>query len=287
MAFLEVFPLNRDEIYEEIMGGFSGKKSPSLRRVELLTEDVFYQHWLRGGYPRSFFSKNDSLSFEWRQNYIRTFLERDIPQLGMNVSSHTMERLWKMLAHSQGQTLNSSKLGDNLGKTSHTIKSYIDFLEQTFVLRALKPYTRNVKKRVIKSPKIYLRDTGLLHTLLDIEINNELFGHPIYGASFESYVIENICVHLRKWNSFFYRSSTGAELDLVLEKAGTTMAFEIKASKSPKISRGFWTAVEDIKADKKFIIAPVKESYPLQKNVVVTGVRDFLNSEERNFEIFL
>ena len=242
---------------------------------------TFHKHWLRGGYPLSFLAQSDSLSLDWRYNYIRTFLERDIPQLGFNVPAKTLERFWKILSHSQGQTLNSSKLGDILGKSSHTIKNYIDMLEQTFILRTLKPYIRNIKKRVIKAPKVYIRDTGLLHALLNIETGNELFGHSVYGISFESYAVENICHSLPKWNHYFYRTNSGAELDLVLEKAGKVIALEIKASSSPKPSRGFWNAIEDVKADKKYIIAPVEESYPIQNDVIVTPVSVFLSSQNK------
>ena len=237
----------------------------------------FYAHWLRGGYPRSFLAKDENLSLEWRYHYIRTFLERDIPQLGFNIPAKTLERFWKMLSYSQGQTLNNSKLGENLGKTSHTIKNYIDLLEQTFIIRTLPPYTRNVKKRVIKSPKVYVRDTGLLHAHLNIKTSNELFGHPIYGSSFESYVVENICHNLQNWNHYFYRTASGAELDIVLEKAGVIVAIEVKASTSPKPSRGFWNAIEDINAEKKYIIAPVEKTYPIKDGVVVTNIDAFLN----------
>jgi len=254
IAFLNITPFNAQE---------TGQKK-------------FHQHWLRGGYPLSFLSRNDKVSLEWRYNYIRTFLERDIPQLGFNIPAQSLERLWKILSHSQGQILNSSKFGETLGKSAHTIKNYIDILEQTFTLRTLKPYIRNVKKRLIKSPKVYIRDTGLLHAYLDIETTNDLFGHPIYGVSFESYVIENICSRLNHWNQYFYRTSSGAELDLVLEKTRQTIAIEIKASTSPKPSKGFWNAVEDIKASKKYIIAPVSETYPIQKGLIVTNVFSFL-----------
>ena len=256
IAFLDVTPFDIQEV--------EGKR--------------FYKHWLRGGYPLSFLSQSDNLSLEWRYNYIRTFLERDIPQLGFNIPAKTLERFWKLLSHSQGQTLNSSKLGEILGKSSHTIKNYIDILEQTFIVRSLKPYIKNVKKRLVKSPKIYIRDTGLLHAHLNIETSDELFGHPIYGSSFESYVIENICYNLKNWNPYFYRTSSGAELDLVLEKAGKIIVVEVKASTSAKPSRGFWNAIEDIQADKKYIIAPIKDTYPIQNNVTVTHVSAFLKS---------
>ena len=236
----------------------------------------FYQHWLKGGYPRSYLAKDDKSSLDWRYNYIRTFLERDIPQLGFDIPAKTLERFWKILAHSQGQTLNSSKFAEILGKSSHTIKNYIDILEQTFIVRTLPPFMKNTKKRVIKSPKVYIRDTGLLHAHLNIETNNELFSHPIYGNSFESYVMENICSILKNWNHYFYRTQAGAELDLVLEKAGRTIAVEIKSSSSPKPSKGFWNCLNDIKAEQKYIIAPVEKAYPIRDGVTVTNVHSFL-----------
>ena len=244
--------------------------------IQEVGNKTFYQHWLRGGYPLSFLAKDDRLSLEWRHNYIRTFLERDIPQLGFNISAKVLERLWKILSHNQGQTLNSSELGEIMGKSSHTIKNYIDILEQTFVLRTLKPYTKNIKKRVIKSPKTYIRDTGLLHAHLNIQTSNELFGHPVYGRSFESYVVENICHQLTHWNNYFYRTSSGAEVDIVLEKAGKVIAVEIKASTAPTLTKGFWNAVENINADEKYLIAPVKESYPGRKGVTTTNLYSFL-----------
>ena len=249
--------------------------------VKELGQKHFHQHWLRGGYPLSFLAKNEDLSLTWRYNYIRTFLERDIPQLGFNIPARTLERFWKLLAHSQGYKLNSSRLGSVLGKSAHTIKHYIDILERTFLIRALQPYVKNLKKRVVKSPKIYIRDTGLLHAYLNIETSDDLFGHPVYGLSFESYVIENICHHLPKWNCYFYRTQAGAELDLILEKAGKVTAVEIKASTAPQLSKSFWSAIEDVRAHKSYIIAPVDKPYPVQKNVMVTDVFHFLNSKSR------
>ncbi len=242
-------------------------------------ENCFRSHWLRGGYPLSFLAQNDRLSLKWRYDYIRTFLERDIPQSGFHIPVKLMERLWKILSHAQGQTLNSSKLGAILGKSSHSIKNYIDILEQTLILRSLKPYIANIKKRLIKSPKIYIRDTGILHAHLNIETSNELFGHLIYGRSFESYVVENICHNLPFWNHYFYRTRAGAELDLVLEKANKIIVIEIKSSSAPKPSSGFFNAVQDIGASRAYIIAPVTSSYLIQKNVVVTSLFSFLRDE--------
>ena len=257
IAFLNITPFSAQEVRE------AGEASLD-------------RHWLRGGYPKSFLSESDSQSLDWRQHYIRSFLERDIPQMGLNISSPLVERLWRMLAHLQGQTLNSSKLGGSLGKSSRTVKNYIDILEQAFVLRALRPCARNTKKRLVKAPKIYIRDTGLLHALLDIETGNDLFGHPVYGSSFESYIVENICQSLPKWRPSFYRSRSGAELDLVLERAGQTLAIEVKASTAPKPSRGFWQAAEDVRAGKKYVIAPVEEAYPIQNGAIAAPLAAFL-----------
>jgi len=233
-------------------------------------------HWLRGGYPKSVLAKNDEVSFEWRLNYIRTFLERDIPQLGFNIPANTLHRLWQMLAHNQGQTLNSAKLGNSLDKSANTVRHYIDILEQTFLVRTLAPYSVNVKKRLVKAPKVFLRDSGLLHTLLDIETLNNLMGHPVYGSSFEGYVIENILVNLPRWKPHFYRTAGGAELDLVLSRGTEIVAIEIKASSAPKPSRGFWSSCEDINATRKYVIGAVDEAYPIKNGALVCSISELI-----------
>jgi predicted AAA+ superfamily ATPase len=177
--------------------------------------------WLRGGFPESFLAKSDAESVLWRENFIRTFLERDIPQLGIRIPSASLERLWQMCAHYHGQLLNQSTLGAALGVSHTTIRSYLDLLSETFMVRLLSPLLPNLKKRLVKAPRIYIRDTGILHSLLDIEDEDDLMGHPARGASWEGFVIENILAELPDWRSHFYRSVTGAELDLVLEKGRT------------------------------------------------------------------
>ncbi len=229
-------------------------------------------HWLQGGYPRSLLCSDPDISFQWREDYIRTFLERDIPQLGLRIPANTLGRFWRMLAHSHGQTLNSAKLAESMGVSAHTIRNYIDLLEQTFVVRALQPWSGNTKKRLIKSPKIYIRDSGLLHALLDIESMEALFSHPVYGSSFEGYVIENLLSHLPRWRASYYRTSNGAEIDLILERGRQRMAIEIKASSSPKLSRGNWSALETIEADHTYVIAPVDVSYPLADQVTALSL---------------
>lgn len=241
----------------------------------------FSSYWLRGGYPRSILTDDEETSFQWREDYIRTFLERDIPQLGIRIPANTLSRFWRMLAHSHGQILNSSKLADSMGVSSHTVRKYIDLLEQTFVLRVLPPYAANLKKRLIKSPKIYIRDSGLLHSLLGIETMEDLFAHPVYGASYEGLVIENIVSQLPRWQASYFRTSNGAEIDLLLTRGTKTIAIEIKSSTSPKITKSFWNSTESIKPDLAVVIAPVEEEYPLDKKVMVKPMHLFIEEMTR------
>jgi len=225
--------------------------------------------WLRGGFPRSYLASNEKESIEWRLDFIRTFLERDIPQLGFRTPAKTLERFWRICAHLHGQLLNSSKLGESMGVSHHTVRSYVDMLEQSFVLRVLRPYESNLRKRLIKSPKIYIRDSGILHALLSIENHNDLLGHPVYGASWEGLVIENILSLLPNWKASFYRTSYGSEIDLILEKGNKRVAIECKGSTSPNLTRGFWNAVSELKFKEVWVIAPVKEAYPIEKGIMV------------------
>ena len=247
--------------------------TPFTRREASFTDQA--THWLQGGYPRSLLAENLEASFQWREDYIRTFLERDIPQLGFRIPANSIGRFWRMLAHSHGQVLNASKLAGSMGVSSHTIRKYIDLLEQTFVVRSLPPYSGNIKKRLIKSPKVYVRDTGILHTLLNIETMEDLFAHPVYGTSYEGYVIENILSKFPRWDAHFFRTSNGAEIDLVLTKGMKKMAVEIKSSTTPKVSKSFWNSIESIAPDKIVIIAPVQDAYPISKNAMVMSLPDF------------
>ena len=234
--------------------------------------------WLRGGFPDSLLARNEKASRRWRENFIRTFLERDIPQLGFHIPANTIQRVWQMCAHNQGQLLNSSQLGSSLGVSHTTLRSYIDLLTQTFMLRVLQPYSANVKKRLVKSPKVYLRDTGILHSLLKIDSFDDLLGHPVFGASWETVVIENIIAAFPDWQPYFYRTAAGAEIDLLLIRGNQRIGIECKASKTPKVSRGFWNVLDDLDLQSAWVIAPVEESYPLQKNVTVTSLNIFLTS---------
>lgn len=240
--------------------------------------------WLRGGYPDSYLALTDQGSILWRENFIRTYVERDIAQLGFQIPAMQLRRLLTMCAHNQGQLFNSSKLGESLGVTYQTVRRYIDLMEQTFIIRSLPPMEKNIKKRLVKSPKIYIRDSGLLHRLLQISDFNALMGNPVFGSSWEGFVVENIISSLRDCRFSFYRSATGDELDLIIERADKMLAVECKASTAPQVSKGFWNAIDTIQPDKTYIVAPVSSAYLFKPNVEVCGLSDFLKKAASYFE---
>ncbi|MBN2395537.1 MAG: ATP-binding protein [Candidatus Atribacteria bacterium] len=245
---------------------------------ELTSEKTFNlnKYWLRGGYPDSYLAASGAASILWRENFIQTYVERDIPQLGFQIPAQQLKRMLIMSAHSHAQLFNASKLGESLGLTHPTIKRYLDLLEQTFILRSLQPFELNLKKRLIKSPKVYVRDSGLLHRLLQIDDFNSLLGNPIFGASWEGMVIENICSSLNDCQFSFYRSASGDELDLVIQKENRIVAIECKASLAPKLTKGFWRAIEIVKPDITYIISPVTEKYWFNKNIFVCNITEVI-----------
>lgn len=227
--------------------------------------------WLRGGFPRSFLAGSDAESFSWRTDFVDTFLARDLPQLGITIPAETLRRFWRMCAHLHGQLFNASQLGAALGGVAHTTTTrYLDLLVDALMLRRLPPYLANVGKRLVKSPKVYVRDSGILHALLGIHTLDDLNGHPVAGLSWEGFVIEQILATLPPLTTAgFYRTAAGAELDLVVEHAGKRIGFEIKLSTAPTVSRGFWNACEDLGISQAYVVAPVREPYPLAENVEV------------------
>lgn len=229
----------------------------------------FQKLLLRGGYPNSYLAKNDDESFVWRESYIKTYLEMDIPQLEIRIPSLQLRRFWTMLAHSHGQLWNASKIGGSLGVTAPTVRRYLDILESTFIVRQLQPYHANTKKRLIKSPKVYIRDSGLNHALLRIRTLDDLAGHPATGASWEGFVIEQLAALLPENSQYyFYRSNAGAEIDfLYIDQQNRPVPVEIKYSMSPTLSKGFWNAYEDLRCKQGYVIYPGSETYPLGKNV--------------------
>ncbi len=230
--------------------------------------------WLRGGFPESALAENDADSFAWRRDFIRTFMERDIPNLGFHIPVPTMERLWLLLAHYHGQTVNFHKLAAAADISTPTLKKYLAILEQTYMIRQLPPAAVNLKKRLVKSPKIYLRDSGILHALLDIEEYDFLLANPAAGASWEGFVIENIIAGYEQFRPSFLRTSNGAEIDLLLERGGRFHLFECKLSKAPKPSRGFYELVNSIQPESASIIAPVDEAYELHPGIWVKPLED-------------
>ncbi|MBE9531087.1 MAG: ATP-binding protein [Proteobacteria bacterium] len=247
-----------------------------ISELEAAQKDDIRRLWLRGGFPRSYLAEDLDISFEWRQDFTRTFLERDIGMLGFRMSPARLGRFWKMCAHIHGSLLNASKLADSLGVSSHTVRSYIDLLEHTFMLRVLLPDTPNLKKRLVKSPKIYIRDSGILHVLLDIRTHDDLLSHPTLGASFEGFAMENILAFAKDYEPSFYRTTAGAEIDLILRRGRRTLAFELKSSSVPRVSKGFWNALEDISPDEAYVVAPVKESYPMKGDVMVSPLKEII-----------
>ncbi len=236
---------------------------------ELTAVSTWPDHWLRGGFPESVLAENDQDSFDWRRDFIRTFMERDIPALGFTIPIPVIERLWLLLAHYHGQTVNYHKLAAAADISIPTLKKYLAILEQTYMVRLLSPAATNLKKRLVKSPKVYLRDSGILHALLDIEGYDYLLAHPVAGASWEGFMIENIVAEYDRWNPSFLRTSNGAEVDLLLERGGQHHLFEFKLSKAPKPSRGFYELVDDMQPESAWVIAPVDESYEIRKGIVV------------------
>ena len=252
--------------YEEL-GGFT------ILEVENNLEKL----WLRGGFPDSFLASSDKSSMTWRQNFITTYLERDIPQIAQFVPTNRLRRLWTMLAHEQGQLINFSKFGASLDLSSPTVKSYVELLEDLLLVRSLRPWTVNVRKRLVKTPKVYIRDSGITHALLQIDTFDSLLGHPILGFSWEGFVIENILAVLPKNADYgFYRTSAGAELDLVIQLGSERWAIEIKRTLSPKLSKGFSIAAEDVKATHRFFVYAGKEEFPLSENTNAIGLAGLL-----------
>ena len=233
--------------------------------------------WLRGGFPLSYLAPSDTASMDWRLAFVRTHLERDLPGFGIRVAAAALSRFWQMLAHSHGQQWNAARIASSLGVSSPTVGHYLDILEDTFMVRRLPPLHANLKKRLVKAPKVYLRDSGLLHALLGLTDEDDLHGHPVAGASFEGWALEQVLAQKPpSWRPSFYRTATGVEIDLVLERPGREglLAVEFKYSLAPQPAKGFWQALEDIKPAHSWIIAPVKERYPLRKNVEVIPVGD-------------
>ena len=237
--------------------------------VQELPEAEHTRLWVRGGFPESYLARTPAASLRWRQDFIRTYVERDIPLFGGRVGSEALRRLWGMLAHQQGALVNASVLARSLALDMRTVNRYLDLLVEMFLVRRLEPWHANLGKRLTKSPKLYVRDSGLLHALLGLPDEEALLGHPVVGASWESFVLENLITAAgTSASAHFYRTSGGAEVDLLLNwPSGECWAIEVKRSLAPKVERGFHSACEDLQPTRKLVIYPGDEPFPLGHGV--------------------
>lgn len=261
IRYLELTPFTAWELYQDDSLGFN-----------------FEKLWFRGGFPDSYLAESDSNSWDWRYDFITTYVEKDIPLFGPQVPAARMKRFWTMLAHYHGQQAVLSEIGKSLEVSHTTIRTYLDTLQDFFMVRQLQPWSGNTKKRLVKSPKVYIRDSGLLHSLLNISNFDQLLGNPVVGSSWEGFVIENILNQLPStWKASYYRSSNKNEIDLVLEgPEDAVWAIEIKKSLAPSINSGFHTAAEDIKAKKKFVVYSGTDQFPIKGDTEVIGLIAFL-----------
>lgn len=238
--------------------------------------------WLRGGFPKSYLAQNDEFSWQWRNEYARTFVEQDIPNLGIKIAPQHLKRFWMMLAHYHGNIFNASELGRSLDLSHNTIRSYADILTDTLMIRQLQPWHANISKRQVKSPKIYFRDSGIFHCLMGIKNQNDLLVHPKLGASWEGLALEEIIRHLnvRANECYFWATHADAELDLLVFKEGRRLGFEIKYSKVPILTRSLRIALEDLELDELTVIYPGEKVFPLHEKVQAMGLKNFLRPEE-------
>jgi len=229
----------------------------------------FDRLWLRGGFPRSYTARSLGESTDWRRDFVQTFLERDVPQLGISIPARTLERFWEMLAHYHGNVWNASEFGRSFGVSHHVTRGYLDALEATFMVRVLQPWTANIRKRQVRSPKVYLRDSGILHSFLEINTMRDLERHPKIGASWEGFLLEAITHQLgaRARDCYFWATHTGAELDLMITRRGRRFGFEIKRTTSPTITKSMRMAVEDLQLTRLDVVHAGTETFPLSRRV--------------------
>jgi hypothetical protein len=231
------------------------------------------QLWIRGGFPDSYLANNDIHSFRWRESIIRTYLERELPILGYNISTTTMGRFWGMLAHTQGELFNAAKIAVSLGVSPPTVARYLDILADLFLVRILRPWHQNHGKRLIKAPKVYIRDSGLVHCLLNIKTLDDVLMHPVAGGSFEGFVIENIASVIGdRAQLWFYRTSAGAEMDLVIEIGSKRIGVEIKRSLTPVLTKGGHQSISDLDLDATYIVYPGTDQYFIRDNIQVIPI---------------
>lgn len=263
---------------ESLAGRIIYRELTPILRDEWNTTDQAEDLWVRGGYPESLLAADARASREWRDAFIATYLERDIPQLGPRIPAETLRRFWTMLAHEQGGLLNAARLAAALGVSGQTIARYLDLMVDLLLIRRLTPWSGNVGKRLVRSPKIYVRDSGLVHALLGLTTREALLGHPVAGGSWEGMVVEQlIAASPPGAMPYFYRTSAGAELDLLLElEGGERWAVEIKRSLAPKVSKGFHLAANDVRATRRFVVYPGQESFPMSDGIRAVPLIDLM-----------
>ena len=237
--------------------------------------------WLRGGSPRSYLAESDADSMAWRDGFLRTFLERDIPQLGIATPAAAMRRFWTMLAHWHGQTWNGTELGRAMSATDKTMRRYLDLLTGTFMVRQLQPWFQNVAKRQVKAPKVYVRDLGVLHTLLDIPNEAALLSHPKVGASWEGFVIEQVLRALQPANAWFWAAHSGGEVDLLVTIEGRRIGFEVKFNEAPTVTRAMHNVVDTLQLKHLFVVCPTPHAYPVAERVSVLPVTQVVDLPAR------
>lgn len=265
IAYIELSPLSLQEVFPQI----------SMR-----------EHWLRGGFPDALLANDLRFTWRWLENFLRTFAERDLRELGYEIPPARIKLILKMLSHLNGQILNATQLAGSMGVSQPTVKRYLDLLEGGFIITRLQPWFSNVGKRLVKSPKAYFRDSGFFHQLANIYDTESLYSHPLVGASWEAYVIEQIKRAVTdSWEFYFYRTHQGAEIDLLLiSPKGKIIGIEIKYSNAPKISKGFYQSIKDLKVDAAYIITPESETYKKAQDIIVCGFIDFLDRELNKFK---
>lgn len=237
--------------------------------------------WLRGGFPRSFLAESDKDSMAWREGFIRTFLNRDIPQFGISIPPAAMRRFWTMLAHYHGQTWNASELGRSMGLSDKTVRGYLDILTGTFMIRQLQPWYENIGKRQVKAPKIYFRDSGILHGLLNLPDHHSLLGHPRVGASWEGFAIEQVLQTVKPPEAFFWSTHGGAEIDLFFLYQGRRYGIECKFNEAPGITKSTLTAMETLKLDWLWLIYPGKHHYPVHEKITAWPLKDLAKLKDQ------
>ncbi len=264
ISYVEMTPLTFREITRDNSNNDTNNQN--------LIDDL----WLKGGFPESYMREDKEASFQWRLDFIQTYLERDIPQFGLQVATEQLARFWRMLANDQGELFNAQRFARSLGVSGHTIARYLDILEKLLLVRTLQPWSVNTGKRLVKSPRPFVRDSGILHALLNLQTMDALRSHAVSGKSWEGFVIENLISACRgKARPYFYRTGAGAEADLVLEFApGRCWAIEVKLSSAPTVDRGFHNAADDIAAERRILVHKGKERFPMRGGIEAMPLKD-------------